>query len=88
MCLLKFKSLVLTDEFVNAIGLINNLFEDASYLTVVTPDWLGLTVKLITSLLSKPCEVETATCDVIFCVFAVTWVKLDSKRYSLLSDPL
>ena len=80
--------MVLTDELLKDIGLINSFPFSALYLTVVTPVWFGSTTISILSPFSKLWDVDTATVDVIFCVFAVTWSKLLSSRYSLSFEPL
>ena len=95
LCSVKLKLLeaVVTplDEIV--IGFIKRVWVFESNLTSIfvevpiPTDWLGLTVKLITSVSTKLCDVETDTTAFILCNLPVTWVGFDSNKYSKLLEP-
>ena len=87
-------ALVLTEVELNPIGLIKTLSFSELYLTTTcvelpTPIDLSESKSKVTlSPFERPCAVETATCDVIFCALPVIWANLDSNLYSKLSLPL
>ena len=75
------------------IGLTNKLWVSESNLrsiwvdVPIPTDWFGETDNLTTSLLSKPCAVETETTASILCKVPVTLSKLLSNKYSKLLVP-
>ena len=89
---------MLTDEFVNDIGLIRSLSFCALYFTTTevepdpTPfDWVDCKLTETVSLFCNPCKVdpvdtvEIPTLAVILSTFPLTWEKFDSIEYSKLS---